>query len=100
VNAKVDSWKESEAIYKASKVLGTIPVAAINHAVNPIDTTDAIIMEYDGAFLAQLVRLQPNKWLQLTAHQRAPNHIGSLGQSELAAVARGSRGAAAEPRIR
>jgi len=42
----------------------------------------------------------PIKWLQRTAHQRAPNPIGSLGQSGLAAAAGGSRGAAAEPRIR
>ncbi len=47
-NGNIKDWDASEQIIKDSKRIGIVPVKTISLASNPIDSTDAIVMDFWG----------------------------------------------------
>lgn len=47
-NGNISTWEKSRRMLETSHCLGIIPIPRIELATNPIDSTDAIIMDFNG----------------------------------------------------
>ncbi len=52
-NGNIDDWRASRRIIRTSRRIGIVPISRIELAANPIDATDAIVMEFNGHILAE-----------------------------------------------